>query len=137
MAPDALNFQSFGFAWGIADPWDHSAMSPTARRAITVTTVLALYACDSSAATAKIFRVSGKVATSCPGPILAGQPRRCLDRAVYARNGRRVTVHGNFSIELRRGTYRVSVDTCPDQQTLVVKHRVRGLKLVPRCPIPL
>jgi hypothetical protein len=56
---------------------------------------------------------------------------------VLERDGRDFTVHGRFSIELPRGVYRVSVDSCAHQQTIHIKHRISGLKLVPRCAIPL
>jgi hypothetical protein len=81
--------------------------------------------------------VSGKVARSCVGPIIAGRPPRCLDRAVFSQGRRRVVVHGTFRIRLRAGRYRISVDTCAAQQTLTVKHAIRRLRLFPHCPIPL
>lgn len=100
--------------------------------------VLLAGACGSSAADAgAAVRVSGQVARSCVGPIVVGRPRRCSNQAVFGRGGKRVTVHGTFSVELAPGTYRVSVDTCTDQQTLTVKHAITGLKLVPRCAVPL
>jgi hypothetical protein len=81
--------------------------------------------------------VSGQVARSCVGPIVVGQPRRCSERAVFALAGERVTVRGKFTVKLRRGTYRVSVDTCTDQETVTVTHAISGLSLVPRCALPL
>jgi len=104
-------------------------------------TVLAVGGCSSSAtstppAPARI-PVSGQVARSCVGPIIAGRPRRCSDRAVFARGATRVTVHGNFSVRLAPGTYTVTVDTCVNQQALTVTRPITGLKLAPRCPLPL
>jgi hypothetical protein len=94
--------------------------------------------CGSSAADpGATVRVSGQVARSCVGPIVVNRPRNCSDRAVFERGGKRVTVHGRFSVELTPGTYRVSVDTCADQQTLTVKHAITALKLMPRCAVPL
>ncbi len=81
--------------------------------------------------------VSGQVARSCVGPLVAGRPRRCSDRAVFAGGGTRVAVNGTFAIRLALGTYRVSVDTCIDQQTLTVTVPITGLQLAPRCPLPL
>jgi hypothetical protein len=103
-----------------------------------VCVVLLAGACGSSAADAPAaVRVSGQVARSCAGPIVVGRPRQCSDSAVFERGGKRVTVHGTFSVALAPGTYRVTVDTCTDEQTLTVKHAITGLKLVPRCAVPL
>ncbi len=88
-------------------------------------------------AAASTVRVSGDVARSCVGPLVVGHPRRCSDLAVLERNGHRVTVRGKFSVELSPGSYRVSVDTCMDQETLTVRHAITGLMLVPRCAVPL
>jgi len=85
----------------------------------------------------KTVPVSGVVARSCPGPIIVGRLRNCSDRAVFVRGRTRRVVHGKFRIRLRPGTYRVTVDTCAEQQTLSVRHAIRGLSLFPRCPIPL
>jgi hypothetical protein len=82
-------------------------------------------------------RVSGTVARSCPGPIIVGQQQRCSDRAVFTRGHKHVTVHGKFVVRLTPGTYHVTVDSCTNDQTLRIKHAVSGLKLVPRCPLPL
>ncbi len=81
--------------------------------------------------------VSGEVARSCVGPIFANRPRRCSDRAVFARGRTRVVVHGNFAVRLAPGIYTVSVDTCLDQQKLTVTRPIAGLMLAPRCPLPL
>jgi len=56
---------------------------------------------------------------------------------VFARGRTRVAVNGTFTIQLAPGTYRVSVDTCVDQQTLTVRRPITGLQLAPRCPLPL
>jgi hypothetical protein len=89
-------------------------------------------------ATPRTVRVTGQVTRSCVGPLVFGRPRRCFDRAVFARNGKRVSVRGRFSVRLRPGRYRVSVDTCIDQETVYVKKKaIVGLKLIPRCPVPL
>jgi len=56
---------------------------------------------------------------------------------VFARGQTRVPVNGTFTIQLAPGTYRVSVDTCVDQQTLTVTRPITGLQLAPRCPLPL
>jgi hypothetical protein len=90
-----------------------------------------------SPARARTVPVSGQVTRSCVGPIIAGRPPRCFDRAVFIDGRRRVVVHGKFRVRLRRGTYRVTVDTCERQQTLRVRHAISGLSLVPHCPIPL
>jgi hypothetical protein len=90
-----------------------------------------------AAARARTVPVSGEVARSCVGPIIAGRAPRCFDRAVFIHGRRRVVVHGRFSVRLRPGTYRVSVDTCEAQQTLTVTHAIRRLALIPHCPIPL
>ncbi len=82
-------------------------------------------------------RVSGEVARSCFGPLIQGRARPCSNRAVFERNGSRLTVNGRFAISLRPGNYRVSVDTCVNQQTLRVHRAIMGLKLVPRCALPL
>ena len=105
-------------------------------------TVLALGGCGSSTTSSTPspvapVTVSGEVARSCVGPIFAGRPRRCSDRAVFARGGTRVVVHGNFAVRLAPGTYAVSVDTCVDQQKLTVTRPITGLMLAPRCPLPL
>jgi hypothetical protein len=88
-------------------------------------------------AAARTVRVTGQVPRSCSGPLLAGRPRPCSDRAVFELGGSRVVVRGRFSVRLRPGRYRVSVDTCVDQETLDVKRAIAGLQLVPRCPVPL
>lgn len=85
----------------------------------------------------RTVRVSGHVARSCVGPLVYGRPPRCLDIAVFQRNGRRTSVHGAFRIRLRPGTYRVSVDSCMDQQKLRVTNSLTGLKLAPRCALPM
>ena len=90
-----------------------------------------------SAARDRTVPVSGEVARSCIGPIIAGRPPRCFDRAVFVHGRRRVVVHGKFRVRLRPGAYRVSVDTCAAQQTLTVRHAIHRLRLFPRCPIPL
>ena len=56
---------------------------------------------------------------------------------MFARDGTRVVVHGNFAVQLAPGTYTVSVDTCVDQQKLTVTRPITGLALAPRCPLPL
>lgn len=81
--------------------------------------------------------VSGVVTRSCVGPLIRGQPRRCQARAVFEGRGRRTTVRGRFSIRLLPGTYRISVDTCADQQTLRLSRPIAGLRLVPRCAVPM
>ncbi len=90
-----------------------------------------------SDARARTVPVSGEVARSCVGPIIAGRAPRCFDRAVFIHGRRRVVVHGKFRVRLRPGTYSVSVDTCGAQQTLTVRHAIHELRLFPRCPIPL
>jgi hypothetical protein len=85
----------------------------------------------------RTVRVTGEVARSCVGPLIVGRPRRCSQLAVFERGGKRVTVRGKFSAELSPGTYRVSVDTCTDQETLTIRTAVTGLMLVPRCAVPL
>ncbi len=81
--------------------------------------------------------VTGQVTRICPGPLIAGRPRRCSERAVFERSGTRVVVTGRFSVRLRPGRYRVSVDDCANQESLDVKRAMAGLKLVPRCLQPL
>jgi hypothetical protein len=81
--------------------------------------------------------VTGEVMRSCSGPLVQGQPPRCSDRAVLQSGGHRVVVTGRFSIRLKPGRYRVSVDTCINQETLNVNRPITGLKLIPRCPVPL
>jgi hypothetical protein len=106
-------------------------------------TVVALLAASliavgaASAATGRTVPVSGDVARSCVGPIIAGRPPRCFDRAVFTHGRRRFVVHGRFRVRLRPGTYRVTVDTCVAQETLTVRHAIHGLRLFPHCPIPL
>ncbi len=90
-----------------------------------------------SAARHRPVPVSGDISGSCVGPIIAGRPPRCFDRAVFIHGRRRVVVHGRFRVRLRPGTYRITVDTCVAQQTLTVRHAIHGLRLFPRCPIPL
>ena len=90
-----------------------------------------------SAAGDRTLPVSGEVARSCVGPIIAGRSPRCFDRAVFVHGRRRVVVHGKFRVRLRAGAYIVSVDTCAAQQTLTVRHAMHGLRLFPHCPIPL
>jgi hypothetical protein len=97
---------------------------------------IAVGGCGSSKPSTRVS-VSGHVARSCVGPIFAGRPRRCSDRAVFARGRTRVAVNGTFTVQLAPGTYRVSVDTCVDQQTLTVTRAITGLQLAPRCPLPL
>ncbi len=103
---------------------------------------IAIGACGSSAATEPSARtrtvvVSGTVARSCPGPLIAGRARRCFDRAVFKRYGKRWTVHDRFSIRLARGVYDVLIDTCDAPQRITVRGSVSGLKLVPHCVVPL
>jgi hypothetical protein len=86
---------------------------------------------------ARTVWVSGEVAQSCVGPIVVGRPPACSAVAGFERQGRRVVVRGAFRVALAPGTYRISVDTCANQQTLTVTRAVAGLKLVPHCPLPM
>lgn len=102
-------------------------------------TVLAMGLAAGGCGSSRVAKVpvSGQVARSCVGPIFAGRPRRCSNRAVFARGGTRVVVHSHFAVRLAPGTYTVSVDTCVDQQKLTVTRPITGLALAPRCPLPL
>jgi hypothetical protein len=103
---------------------------------LTAVSAIAVYGCGSTKPIPRVA-VSGQVARSCVGPIFAGRPRRCSDRAVFARGRTHVAVNGTFTVQLTPGTYRVSVDTCIDQQMLTVTRPITGLELAPRCPLPL
>ncbi len=91
----------------------------------------------SDPAAIRTVQVSGVVATSCVGPLILGRPPACSDLARFEGNGGAWSVRGTFSISLAPGTYRISVDTCRDQQTIIVSHAIAGLDLVPHCPLPL
>jgi hypothetical protein len=119
-------------------------MRPLGAVAALAVTAVAIGACGTSGAATearatakKTFAVSGTVARVCPGPIVAGRAPRCSDGAVFARTGKHWTVHGRFTVRLPRGTYEVTIDNCAVKRRVTVTHRISGLKLAPRCAIPL
>jgi hypothetical protein len=115
---------------------------PPAASAALALTAFAIGACGTSGATeshvaAKTFQVSGTVAHICPGPIIVGRAPRCSERAVFARAGKRWTVHGRFAVRLPKGVYEVTIDSCAAKQRVTVTRRISSLKLVPHCAVPL
>jgi hypothetical protein len=113
-----------------------SSTSVTTGSGTSVTTGSSTTATTGSGSSGTV-RVTGEVARSCVGPLVVGRPRQCSELAVFERGGKKVTVRGKFSVELSPGTYRVSVDTCMDQETLTIRTAITGLMLVPRCAVPL
>jgi hypothetical protein len=97
----------------------------------------AVCGCGASAHPPNPVQISGTVERVCPGPLVAGHPRRCLQTAALSGGGRRVAVQGRFTVTLPPGRYRLTVDGCARRSPLTITRPVSGLRLSPiGCAFP-